>query len=65
MAGQYASIGYVTDSWTGIWRKISQNWYQIAVANGYAGTLEPNSLDNEISAMRKVCYYTAWVVDNG
>jgi len=43
---------------------ISRNWYEIAVANGYNGTLEPNSLDNEISAMRKVCYYTAWVVDN-
>jgi len=64
MAGQYASAGYPSLGWAELWRMISRNWYEIAVANGYNGTLEPNSLDNEISAMRKVCYYTAWVVDN-
>ncbi len=51
-------------SWTSLWRKISHNYYDIAVANGYAGTLEPNALDTDTSAMRKTCFYTAWLVDN-
>jgi hypothetical protein len=50
------------DSYTSLWRKISQNYYAMAVARGYVGTLEPNALDSEISAMRKVCFYTAFIV---
>lgn len=64
MSAQYPSAGYVADSWTVLWRKVSRNWYIIAQAHGYGGTLEPNSFDNDTSAMRKVCFYTAWVVDN-
>lgn len=52
------------DSWTSLWRKISQNYYIKAVAKGFSEPLEPNALDNQQSAMRKVCYYTAWLAAN-
>lgn len=49
------------DSDTDLWRKISQNWYDIAVAAGYSEPLEPNALDAQTDAMRKVCEYTAYL----
>jgi hypothetical protein len=49
------------DSWTDLWRKQSQNWYQMAVSRGFTESLEPNALDNQKSAMRKVCIYTAFI----
>lgn len=61
---QFPGIGFPPDSATSLWRDISRNFFEIAVAHGYTGTLEPNALDNETSAMRKAAYYSAYIVDN-
>ena len=50
--------------WTSLWRDLSRSFYTIAVAKGYAGILQPNGLDNDVSSMRKVCFYTAFIADN-
>lgn len=52
------------DNDTSSWRKVSHNFFIIARARGYAGTLEPNPLDTMTSAMRKACFYSAFIVDN-
>ena len=49
---------------TSLWREISQNYYAMVLDRGYSGIITPNALDSEISAMRKVCFYTAYLVDN-
>jgi len=49
------------DSQTDLWRKISQNYYDLAVTEGYAEALEPNALDTQMQAMRKVVEYTAYL----
>ncbi len=51
------------DGWTSLWRKISQNYYQMAVTAGFNEPLEPNALDTQQQAMRKVCYYTAFLAE--
>jgi hypothetical protein len=61
---QFPGIGFPPDSATSLWRDISRNFFEIAVANGYSGTLEPNALDNKMSAIRKACFYSAYIVDN-
>lgn len=55
---------YWNDSETSLWRKISQNYYDMAVAAGFAEPLEPNALDSQIQAIRKVVTYTAFVAAN-
>lgn len=50
-----------TDSPTDLWRKIARNLYEIAVAAGYTGTLEPNGLDNVTSSQRKAVVYAAFI----
>ena len=57
-------IGFMPDSSTNLWRKISQNWYQIALALGYTGDITPNALDDEISAQRKSVWFTAYIANN-
>lgn len=52
------------DNDTNSWRKIANNFFVMAVARGYAGTMEPNPLDNLTSSMRKACYFSAFIVDN-
>ena len=54
----------LSDSWTDLWRKISWDFYVMAQAKGYAESLTPSMLDNQTSAMRKACYYTAYLVAN-
>ena len=49
------------DGWTSLWRKISQNYYYMAVQQGFNEPLEPNALDTQQQAMHKVCYYTAFL----
>lgn len=49
------------DSWTDLWRKISQNYFIMAQAAGFTENLEPNALDTQQQAMKKVCYYTAFL----
>ncbi len=61
---QYPGIGFPPDSQTGLWRDVSRNFFEIAQIKGYGGTLEPNSLDAPINAMRKATFYSAFVVDN-
>lgn len=61
---QYPGIGFPPDSATGLWRDISRNLFELAQAHGYSGTLEPNGLDNKMSAIRKACFYSAFIVDN-
>lgn len=61
---QYPGIGFPPDSATSLWRDISRNFFEIAVALGYNGTMEPNALDNKMSAIRKACFYSAYIVDN-
>jgi len=61
---QFPGIGFPPSSATSLWRDISRNLFEVAQANGYSGTLEPNALDNKISAIRKACYFSAWLVDN-
>lgn len=53
-----------SNSWTDLWRKLSQNYYTMAVAAGFNEPLEPNALDTQIMAMRKVCTYTAYIALN-
>jgi hypothetical protein len=60
----YPGIGFPPDSATSLWRDVSRNLYETAVALGYNGTLEPNPLDNKISAMRKACFYSAFIAEN-
>lgn len=50
-----------TDSATVLWRKISQNYYEQAVAAGFTENIEPSGTDDIISSMRKVCTYTAFL----
>lgn len=52
------------DNDTSSWRKIANNFFVIAQARGYAGTLEPNPLDNMVQSMRKACYFSAFIVDS-
>ncbi len=52
------------DSWSDLWRKLSQNYYDMAVVKGFSEPLEPNALDSQIMAMRKVCTYTAYLALN-
>lgn len=52
------------DNDTSSWRKISHNAFIIARARGYSGTLEPNPLDSLVNAMRKACFYSAFIVDS-
>ncbi len=61
---QFPGIGFPPDSATSLWRDISRNFFEIAQAAGYNGTLEPNALDGEINAMRKAVFYSAYIVDN-
>lgn len=61
---QFPGIGFPPSSATSLWRDISRNLFEAAQALGYAGTLEPNALDNKISAIRKACYFSAWIADN-
>lgn len=52
------------DSWTNLWRKADNNFWEWARIKGYTDILEPNALDGQINAMRKATLYTAFVVDN-
>lgn len=61
---QTPGIGFPPDSSTSLWRDIARNFYEIAQALGYTGTLEPNALDNETSSQRKAVVYTAFIADN-
>lgn len=61
---QFPGIGFPPDSATGLWRDIERNLFEIAQVRGYTDYLEPNSLDTKISAERKACEYTAFIVDN-
>lgn len=54
----------MAQSQTSLWRRISQYYYAMAQSHGYSGDLTPNPLDDKISAMRKVCFYTAFIVDH-
>ncbi len=49
---------------TNLWREVARQCFVWAQAHGYTGNLEPNALDNEMSSMRKTCFYTAFIVDN-
>jgi len=49
---------------TNLWRTVARLTYDMAVSHGYSGNLTPNALDNEMSSMRKTCFYTAFIVDN-
>lgn len=60
----YPGIGFPPDSATSLWRDASRNFFEIAQAHGYAGTLEPNALDNKMSAIRKACFYAAFIAEN-
>lgn len=52
-------------STTNSWRQAARGFYDLAVSSyGYTGSLLPNALDSEISSMRKVCFYTAFIADN-
>lgn len=53
-----------SDSPTDLWRKISYNYWLLALDAGYSYTSEPNSLDTQVQAMRKVTEYTAWIAAN-
>lgn len=55
---------YWNDSDTSLWRKACYNFYLIALANGFAESLEPNALDNQIQSMRKSTTYTAFSASN-
>jgi hypothetical protein len=61
---QFPGIGFPPDSATSLWRDISRNLFELAQGYGYSGTLEPNALDNKMSALRKATFYSAWIVDN-
>ncbi len=61
---QSPGIGFPPDSATSLWRKISENLFEIAQANGYTNFLEPNALDGKINAMRKSVTFTAYIADN-
>lgn len=61
---QFPGIGFPPSSATSLWRDISRNLFEVAQANGYSETMSPNALDNKISAIRKACYFSAWIVDN-
>lgn len=61
---QFPGIGFPPSSATSLWRDISRNLFELAQVYGYSGTLEPNALDNKISAIRKACYFSAFIVDN-
>lgn len=51
------------DSQTNLLRKIARNLYTRAVADGYVG-IEPNALDDYMSSLRKIVYYTAYLAEN-
>lgn len=57
-------IGFPPDSATSLWRSVSRNLFEIAQAHGYTGTLEPNALDNQTSAMRKCVFWTWFIGSN-
>lgn len=61
---QFPNIGYPPSSATSLWRDISRNLFELAQAYGYAENIEPNALDNKISAMRKATYYSAWIAEH-
>lgn len=61
---QFPGIGFPPSSATSLWRDISRNLFELAQAYGYTGTLEPNALDNKMSAIRKADYFSAWIVDH-
>jgi hypothetical protein len=58
---QTPGIGFPPSSATSLWRAVALNLYEIAMANGYSGALQPNALDNEVSSMRKCVVYTAFL----
>lgn len=61
---QFPGIGFPPSSATSLWRDISRNLFEVAQAYGYAGNLEPNALDNKISAMRKAVFYSEWIASH-
>ena len=61
---QTPGIGYPPDSSTNLWRKASENFFEIAQQFGYSDFLEPNGLDNEVSSMRKSVTFTAYIGEN-
>ena len=56
---QTPGIGFPPDSATSLWRKVSENLFEIAQLYGHSGHLEPSALDGEINAMRKCVTWTA------
>lgn len=56
-------IGFMPDSETNLLRKIARNLYTRAVADGYVG-IEPDALDDYMSSLRKIVYYTAYLAEN-
>ncbi len=61
---QQPGIGFPPDSETNLWRKVCDNFFEIAQAHGYADFLEPNGLDAPMNSMRKSVIYTAFIANN-
>jgi len=61
---QTPGIGFPPDSATSLWRKVSENFFEIAQAYGYSGYMEPSNLDGEINATRKCVTWTAFIGEN-
>lgn len=60
---QTPGIGFPPDSHTSLWRKVADNFFEMAQAHGYTDWLEPNALDAKISSMRKSVTFTAFIGD--
>lgn len=52
------------DSATSLWRRLSYNWWLIAVGLGYSEPLRPRATDNKMDAMRKSVHFTYFIALN-